>query len=87
MAYPPLGLALIIVSVVFPILALVMIVLRVVARSRADKRVDLSDWFLFFAMVCVGFNPISRYIGTRIDDLPLVHHHRQQRHLHRGSGH
>ena len=51
MAFPPLGVGLIVASVVLPILAGFTILLRVSARARSQKKLDASDYFLFFAMV------------------------------------
>lgn len=52
MGYPPLSVALISVSVVFPTLAFVAVALRVKARLIKRTRLDVSDYSIFLA--CVG---------------------------------
>ncbi len=51
MAYPPQAVSLIIVSAVFPVLALITALLRFKARRITHAPFSLSDYFIIFTLV------------------------------------
>ena len=51
MAYGRQRVALLVVSIIFPLFAAATLALRVHARSLSQKKHDVSDYFIFFAMV------------------------------------
>lgn len=46
--------ALLSVSIVFSVLPTVAVVLRLVARRMANRRLDAADYLIFCAWVCTG---------------------------------
>ena len=51
MAYPPQAISLIIVSTIFPVLALITALLRFKARRIIRSPLILSDYFIIFTLV------------------------------------
>ena len=72
MGYPSQGIALIVVSVVFPILSFATLLLRVKARSRSQKDLDASDYFLFFALVSGLTLSLIMLLMSGLSSLPFA---------------
>lgn len=67
MQLPQLAVNCIIVSVVFPLLALAAIVLRFVARKSRGVPLGWNDWTIVIALVRARFN--SSHLGAHVEQI------------------